>query len=369
MAQNAVTGSEFPLRELREYLSGNLDVEHNHGSLAGLIEDPDVRDVLTFMDQVYEPTEGMPADFWDTDFAKHALRKYVDKRAARAFVKGDEKGAGSVTGLVNYEPDLSGMSTANRIEEWLIQENQVRTIYISGTQGAGKTDLSLLLCQLVNRHFERARGVEGVDTDAVPRPEFATNFAVTPPEGVDQKMINQYGDLVNWLDGSSDEEKWFVFDEASTELTAQTGANSQKVVEYMGELYKKGRKNGLSGLIVIGHDSKDVAPLFRQLADYVHKRGTKEASVYASVSDRDGEGHLFDMSGIPQTDWDYDTDDTADWSWEGGSDPDGVSDEVRREWRDEHIRAVWEVAPDDMRKKDLASAFDVSGSTVSRALE
>ena len=368
MAKTAVSGSEFPIRELREYVLGNLDVEHQDASPAALVEDPEVREVLIFMDQVYEPKGDMPADFWDTRFAREALRKHVDKKAARALASGNEKKAGAITGLVNYEPDMSGLRTVDQVEEWLIQENQVKTVYLSGTQGAGKTDFSLLLCEIVARHFERASRVTGAGS-SVPEPEFATNFTVDVPEGVDYRKINEYGTLVDWLDGSSDDEKWFVFDEASTELTAQTGKNSQKVVEYMAELYKKGRKAGLSGLIVVGHDGRDVAPLFRELADYAHKRDTKEASVYASVREREGAGHMFDLSGIPQTTWDYDTDDTADWSWEGGTEPEGVDEETRREWRDEHIRSVWEVAPEDMTKASLASAFDVSAATVTRALD
>jgi len=274
--------------------------------------------------------------------------------------------------LPNYENDISGLHTTNRLEDWLIGGNEMSIIYLAGTQGAGKTDFSLSMLQVVDRCFERAKQVEGVNPSDVPTPEFATNFSIQTPSGVDHRVINDYGSLSDWLtEGSSDEQKWFVFDEASTELTAQSSSNAQKVVEKMNELVKKGRKFGLSGLVVIGHDSKDVAPLFRMLADYVEKTGTKTASFYASVRDRDGEGHLFDLSGIPQSEWKYDTDDTASWDWSDGSGSSsgsgGYTEAELRELRDERIQRLYERV-DGITQPDLADAFDVSTATVSRAV-
>jgi hypothetical protein len=207
----------------------------------------------------------------------------------------------------------------------------------------------------------------------VPVPKFAANFSVTAPGDTECKLINSYDGLVDWLHGGdSDQEKWYIFDEASTELTAQSSTNAQMVVEKMKELVAKGRKFGLSGLCVIGHDSKDVSPVFRMLATYIEKTDTKEASFYASVSDREGQGHLFDLSGIPETDWSYDTDDEATWDWSDGDQSTGgggggYTDDELRELRDERMARLYDQV-EELTHADLASAFDVSRSTVTRAL-
>lgn len=381
MSQGATSVDEYPLRELREYVAGRLDVDHDNASPAALIHDDEVRKVALFMENTYEPPrlddgsipEGFPEDFWETNFGQRMLKKHVSDSIARAFREGNKEQAGAVVGLPNYENDVSGLHTANRLADWLIGGNEMSIIYLAGTQGAGKTDFSLTMMEVVRRHFERATQVEGIDSGDVPTPEFATNFSVTTPPDADHRLINQYGELEGWLtEGSSDEQKWFVFDEASTELTAQSSSNAQKVVEKMNELVKKGRKFGLSGLVVIGHDSKDVAPLFRMLADYVEKTGTKTASFYASVQDREGAGHLFDVSGIPEATWDYDTDDTATWSWSGGSssgdgESGGYTEAELRELRDERICWLYENV-EGINQSDLADAFDVSTATVSRAV-
>lgn len=374
MSSGVTSVDEYPLRELREYVAGRLDVEHSDASPAALIADDEIRALAFFMEDVYDPSrhEDLPPDFWETVYGKRLLREGVTERAAKAFNESKKELAGSITGLPNYESDISGLHTTNRLEDWLIGGNEMSIIYLAGTQGAGKTDFSLSMLQVVDRCFERAKQVEGVNPSDVPTPEFATNFSIQTPSGVDHRVINDYGSLSEWLtEGSSDEQKWFVFDEASTELTAQSSSNAQKVVEKMNELVKKGRKFGLSGLVVIGHDSKDVAPLFRMLADYVEKTGTKTASFYASVRDRDGEGHLFDLSGIPQSEWKYDTDDTASWDWSDGSGSSsgsgGYTEAELRELRDERIQRLYERV-DGITQPDLADAFDVSTATVSRAV-
>jgi hypothetical protein len=380
MSKGAVSADDYPLRELREYIAGNLDVEHEHVSPAALIEDKKTRQAAIFMEQAYEPPKNPdgsivdgfpPADkFWETEFAKRILRTHVSDKAARILREGDKDGAASITGLVNHEPDISGMAAVNRLADWLIRPNQVLTLYLAGNQGAGKTDFSLTMLEVVDRYYDRAASLEDVNPDNVPEPDFAANFSVEAAGDTECDLINTYGGLVEWLDGgNSDQEKWFVFDEASTELTAQSSSNAQKVVEKMNELTKKARKKGLAGWIVVGHDGKDCAPLFRKLADYVHKTDTKKAEFYASVDDREGQGHLFDLTGIPKCTWSYDTDDEATWHWSDGDQATGgggYTDDELRDLRDERMARLYEQV--DITQDELADAFDVSRSTVTRAV-
>jgi len=180
------------------------------------------------------------------------------------------------------------------------------------------------MLQIVNHYYRRIRESD-VASEDVPVPRFATNFGVeTPPGSPTVKTIKNFDDLLVWSsDTGSDDVLWFVFDEASSELTAQSGANAQDVAEVFAPFVKKMRKRGVN-LIVIGHDKGDVHPAIRTLADYVGKPGTKSASFYAGIKRRKPTGHLFDIVGIPPTDWTYDTDDVASWSW--GSALDEVGD-------------------------------------------
>ena len=71
MSQGATSVDEYPLRELREYVAGRLDVDHDNASPAALIHDDEVRKVALFMENTYEPPrlddgsipEGFPEDF------------------------------------------------------------------------------------------------------------------------------------------------------------------------------------------------------------------------------------------------------------------------------------------------------------------
>jgi hypothetical protein len=180
------------------------------------------------------------------------------------------------------------------------------------------------MLQIINHYYRRFREWTVVSED-VASPRFATNFRVeTPPGSPTVKTIKNFDDLLEWSsETGSDDVLWFVFDEGSSELTAQSAANDQDVAEVFAPFVKKMRKRGVN-LIIIGHDKRDLHPAIRTLADYVGKSGTKSASFYAGVKRREPTGHLFDIVGIPPTDWTFDTDDVASWSW--GSALDEVGD-------------------------------------------
>lgn len=357
-----------PIRELREYARGELDVDHQDvHPYAGLVEDPDIRDVLAFMAEEYEPVGDMPRDFWETKFAKRIMKRLGSETASKAVEQGDANRAAYMTGVPSYESDVSGIHAINRLTEWLVHSEQCKLVYMAALMGRGKTDLSLTFLEIVADHYQR---IDKATDEPTPTPEFATNFWVDTPEDVDHVEITSWPELQEWAEtGSSDDVRWFVFDEASTELTAQSGKNAQDVAETMGPFVKKMRKCGIN-MIVIGHDRRDVHPAIRSMADFVDKTGLKSASIYEGIKRREPTGHLFDVDGIPPTSWRYDTDDMAEWSW--GDEEDELEeetiseDDLRRE-RDERIARLY--ATTDLTYADLADAFDVSRTTVKRAVD
>lgn len=314
-------------RDLREYGRGNLPTDHRDvDPVSGLVESDDLRELLVFARQAWDRERSVDdPEIDETRFWRDRVERAASDRADRAISEGDLSTLRFLIGRPDFRPDVSGIHAFQRLETWLTQSEQTKLVYIAALMGRGKTDFSLLMLEVVSHFYRRLReSGRGLD---VPTPKFATNFRVSTPSGEpDVSHIDNFDDLVEWTEGeSSDSVLWFVFDEASTELTAQSGANAQDVAEVMAPFVKKMRKSGVN-MIVIGHDKRDVAPAIRSLADFIDKGGTKKASVYAGIKKREPTGHLFDLSGIPPTSWDYDTDDTAEWSW-GSALDDGDLDE------------------------------------------
>ena len=360
-----------PFRELREYARGRLDVSHQDASrLAGIVDDPEIRAGLLFMAREYDPTPDMPSSFWETALARRALKKYGTEAAQRAIEERDQARAAYQTGLPGYERDVSGLQSINQLADWLINSEQCKVIYAAALMGRGKTDFALLLLEVVADHYRRVESTVDVE---VPTPELATNFRAQPPDWFegDVHEFHSYSSLLEWAEtGSSDHVRWFIFDEASTELTAQSGANAQQVAETFAPFVKKMRKMGIN-MIVIGHDRKDVHPAIRSVASFIDKTGLKTAEIYEGIKRREPYGHRLTISGIPETSWTFDTDDVAFWEWDaelGDVDdepaPDVDLEEHYREWRDQTISSL--VHGTDLRQKDVAEIFGLDPSRVSR---
>ena len=321
--------SRTSAEELREYARGEL-AEADHSDIsraAGLVRDSEVRDLLVFAEQAYERHSDVEdREFWSTPWAEERLTRAASRTASRAVKSGNVSQMAYIRGWVEYESDVSGLHAVRQLENWLCTSEATKLVYIAALMGRGKTDLALTFLQVVNHFYDRLRE-SSPDSVDVPDPEFAANLRVsTPPSEPSVRLLDNYDLLAEWAgDGSSDMERWFIFDEASTELTAQSGSNAQDVAEVMAPFVKKMRKKGVN-MIVIGHDRRDVHPAIRSLADFVDKTGLKTASFYSGIKNREPSGHLFDLSGIPPTSWEFDTDDMADWSW--GSALDDVEEDV-----------------------------------------
>jgi len=365
-------------REFREYARGDLDVDHSAVyPWTGLISDPRLREVLAFMKETYDPgsfadRRSMPRKFEHTEFFNRAINKWATESATRAVRDGNVSQTTYMTGLPGYDSDVSGIHAINRLADWLVNSEQCKLIYLAALMGRGKTDFALLLFEIIYDHYGRLRQHH---PDSVETPEFAVNFSASTPDDVDAEIdeIHKYSGLLEWASGgSSDDEKWFIFDEASTELTAQSGANAQEVAETFAPFVKKMRKKGVN-MIVIGHDRGDVHPAIRAIASFIDKKSTKTADIYEGIKSREPFGHYLSIDSIPSTSWEFDTDDVARWEWDvevvddDQVDDDAISEEQYREWRDERITAVYEET--GLSQRDVGELFDVSQKTVGRAVE
>jgi hypothetical protein len=362
-----------PLRELRQYALGNLDVDHDDiHRAAGLVEDPDVRALLAFAETVYEPVGDMPRDFWETKWAQRILRRAAGETAAKAVRQGDGNRAAYLTGLPSYESDVSGMDAVDRMSEWLIESENCKLIYIAALMGRGKTALAVKMYEMIWRYWHR---VDRATEEETPTPELAANFDIYPSRsGVSVEQIQSWPELQEWADrGDSSDERWFIFDEASTELTAQSGANAQDVAETMGPFVKKMRKKGVN-MIVIGHDKGDVHVAIRSMADFVAKPTLKKADIYEGIKKRKPIGHVLSVSGLPDSEWEFNTDDMASWEWgdrEAQEDlrddlGDYTEDDVREIRNRRLVRLYWGT---DLSQSDLSDYFAITQPTVSTIIQ
>jgi len=368
----AESDGEASLRELREYAQGRLDVDHaDLHPHAGLIDDDDVQQVLSFLAENYDPERidgEVPRSFWETDLAQHTVRKHATRTASEAIENGDPLHTAYITGLPSYQSDVSGLHAINQLADWLVHSEQCKLIYLAALMGRGKTDLSALMLEVIADHYAR---VQRSTDEAVEMPQFATNFYLEAAGDVEVAELHSERALLEWAEGgSSTDNRWFVFDEASTELTAQSGKNAQKVAETFAPFVKKMRKKGIN-MIVIGHDKGDVHPAVRALADFVDKPSLKTARFYAGIEHREPAGHLFDLNGLPETSWRYDTDDVAEWTWladegEAEQEIEGITEQEFRQWRDERIARLY--AQSDLSQRALGEAMGLSQAAVNKAV-
>ncbi|WP_134672478.1 hypothetical protein [Halorussus marinus] len=187
-----------------------------------------------------------------------------------------------------------------RLWTWLYQYLQTHgndyiTQHLSGDMGSGKTDFAIFEARLWKLNHPDGEILSNIESF-----EQATT------------VLNQ-DELDEWIEENPDTDYFFVFDEANKHASG-TG-DSSAVEDQLYPLVTFIRKND-GNLVIIGHNPKDIHKWVRELCDFVHKTGLKTAKFYNSVGENgEPEGHFKTLRNIPQTSYDYDTNEVSDWSW------------------------------------------------------
>lgn len=173
--------------------------------------------------------------------------------------------------------------------------NDYLTQHLSGEMGAGKTDFAIFEAELWKLNHPDGEILSNVES-------FKQATTVKTQDELDE-----------WLEENPNTPYFFVFDEANKH--AGSTGDSTAVEDQLYPLVTFIRKND-GNLVIIGHNSKDIHKWVRELCDFVHKTAKKTAHFYNSVGD-DGEpeGRFRTLRNIPQTSYDYDTNEVSDWSW------------------------------------------------------
>lgn len=312
----------FLASETREYAQGNLDHQLDHKDIrrhAAIVQDPEVEKVLNVCEEAYKPlTDEMPVSFWETEFAKKILKNQGTKTARQALQTGNFAYLDYITGMTNYDPDVSGINTLMWMMKWISRTASMNII--GGHMGSGKTDMALLFGQIWVHHWTVVKGLSAEDIEVL------TNIT-SCPQAI---PVESQSELVERL--KNDKKQLVLIDEASSNFSA--GTNQHDVEKQFKRTTRMIRKND-GYLLLISHreDAKDVHKDIRVLSDLVYKESQKTAKIYEGLDNDDPKKTL---SGIPQTDWDYDTLEESEWNW----DLDIGSEEIS--WDDYYGKCLFE---------------------------
>ena len=285
-----------PSGYLREYARGNVDSDPDVHLHAGLVPDPEVREWLTWMAENYQRIDDdMPEKFWETKFARKALRKSGTEVAQRAVEEGQMHVIDYLTGMPSSETNISVMDTIDWLHDWVSRDAAMTLL--SGHMNSGKTNTALFLGEIWEREF--------------PDGEVAANLHKFPAG----HSIVEMKVLVEWILKNPEKPKLFIFDEAAS--SASSDLDDHEVKDQMRGLIRLMAKLNVY-LIVIGHGrgGTDVNTEFRRFSHAVEKHDKKKATIYETVTEgREYEDEMKQLTGIPATSWDYDPDDPADWQF------------------------------------------------------
>ncbi|PGF15815.1 hypothetical protein CP556_06595 [Natrinema sp. CBA1119] len=310
----------------REYQDGNLERDPEEVLRhSGFVRDEQVDRQLA-MRAIHHDTERWqtkPAkDYMAVGKNRKILQAEGSETARQALENGDTLTLKHYIGDPSQEADLAGIKAVTRLQE--IVAGPAPVIVLLGEMGDGKTDFSGLLGQLRERWVD-GNLLVGSNIRTLER----TNRWVRDDGSVEDGWIPNYPLLEEWVSQDGDpvenpqQPKLFIGDEFSTNASG-TGEDGHKVRKLMGPLVFKIRKYG-GALIYIGHDESSIHPMLWRVGTIIKKTSQKSAV----VADRVSNGSLVDvdprpLEGIPPTDWSFNTNDEADWSWSapGGDEKD-----------------------------------------------
>lgn len=311
--------------QYREHQDGYGVREPDAHAHAGIVRDEDVSRYLAVLGETYDPTAldepgRMPGEADGLAEVQRIRSIAATETARQALDAGDMPTLKHLTGDQQQRADISGIKAIQQIDQIITSPAPV--IVILGEMGTGKTDLAGLFGQRA-RHLLGIEKVasniptlkevdEWTDDDGDTRSGFVPNFATM------EEWVQQDGDPLRNEQAS----KLFIGDEFSS-VGDGGGKAGYLMRKKMGPLVFKIRKyDGL--LIYVAHDESSIHPLLWRVGVIVKKTAKKEAIVADKIKSGELRDERFRISGIPQTDWRYNTKDPAVWSWtddEDGDDP------------------------------------------------
>ncbi|MFC4542016.1 hypothetical protein ACFO5R_08765 [Halosolutus amylolyticus] len=291
---------------------------HEH---TGIVRDEMVSRFLSIQAEYYDVRElskpgRMPGTADGLDETREIRAIAATETGRTALDAGDMPTLKHLTGDQNERADISGMKAIQQVDQ--IIQDPAPVIVIIGDMGTGKTDLACLLAQ-------RAKHLLGIEKVASNIPTLKETDQWTDADGQTRDgFIPNYRSMEEWVQQNGDplnydqEAKLFIGDEFSS-VGDGGGKSGYLMRKKMGPLVFKIRKyDGM--LIYVAHDESSIHPLLWRVGYIFQKSSLKQARVADRIKSGEVRDVRFEIDGIPQTDWRYDTKDPAVWSWTGAED-------------------------------------------------
>jgi predicted XRE-type DNA-binding protein len=306
-------------------------------------------EVERYLSRIYDdPSENKAYKLVHSDGIAKGVRRGVEEN--------DSPRLAYFRGYKDGERDVSGIKSLTRLFK-IITSPGGRILYVFGNQGAGKTDFVVLVGEMLHEFM----GVE-VHTNIKSATENRGGaYHFDDVEGLKEAI-------------RKDERTFIILDEASRLLR---GENHHEVIEaFQGDLHSLRKSD--SNIVLIGHSGKDIDPLFRALATFVHKEGRERVTLYegARVTTEgrvDGYGELLSLSGIPPTNWDFDTDEESTFSMSEDTGAEYTEKEVEnlledeiREYRNGLMPVLYQET--DLSQNDIADLLGVTQARVNQVI-
>lgn len=236
----------------------------------------------------------IPTKLKESKFYKDLLKNQTSKYISKAVADSNVSVVKRITGKKIHETDISGLKTLRKMKNRLKED--VYIAYIMGKMGTGKTDFALLLAEIYKYDLNGSVG---------------SNISSC----TETKYISELDELKSWLESNSSH-KLFIFDDASNFASGHAKSKAKVEKKFL-DLLRNFRKNK-ADLIIIGHSGKDIHKEIRShVVDFIkkHDGNKKKASFYSNIKNRELRKLQFTVNNIPETNFDFDTNEKAKWNW------------------------------------------------------
>lgn len=307
--------------QAREHWEGHGVRDPDAHGHTGIVRDPMVSRFLSIQAEHYDPSAAdapgeMPGEARELEETRTIRSVAATETGRSALENGDMPSLKHLTGDQDQQADISGIKAIQKLDQ--IIQSPAPVIVVIGEMGSGKTDFCGLLGQ-------RARHLLGTEQVASNIPTLRETTQWTDQAGQERDgFVPNYRTMIDWVEQDGDpmensqQRKLFIGDEFSS-VGSGVGKDGYQVRTKMGPLVFKIRKyDGM--LIYVAHDESSIHPLLWRLGVVIKKTGKKTATVADKITNGEIRDERFKIEGIPATDWRYDTNDPAAWSWTGADD-------------------------------------------------
>lgn len=291
-----VDESLLTIAKLREIVQGEIDKPNSLHPHAGVVEDIDHRNSLSFCESMESSS-----DFADSRLGQIVGKKIETDLATESVVDNRPGVASHLVGITEQDLTASALSLPlDLLAE--MENNEAPSFSLAiGNPNAGKTNTMLLLFEIAKAKYDDMMLISNF------------NSSLT-----DQRIIGMH-DLVCTLLEFRDVPKFVIVDEGSTHYDART--YRREVATQWTPLAKRFAKLDVFHAGIIGHTGKDLHPETKRMATMPFYKAEKKTAEFYSRWPADSDfpqDKLFsgDLEELQKTNAEYDPDDASPWNWD-----------------------------------------------------